>query len=253
MSDPIETTASDNSEAPKERIAKRMARAGLCSRREAERWIEQGRVRVNGSKISSAALNVSDEDDIIVDNVPLQAKSKTRLWLYHKPTGLVTTHKDPHERNTVFDMLPKSLPRVISVGRLDVNSEGLLLLTNDGELSRFLELPSTGWIRHYRVRAHGRLTDDAITVLKEGVVIDKVHYGSITVTPEDKGGANRWYKVALCEGKNRELRKVFEYFDCKVNRLIRTAYGPFQLGTIARGDVKEVQKRALKSFLPQFS
>ncbi|NCY26666.1 MAG: rRNA pseudouridine synthase, partial [Alphaproteobacteria bacterium] len=186
-----------------ERIAKRMARAGLCSRREAEAWIAEGRVSVNGKKIDSPALNVTEADEITVSGTKLGQQEATRLWLYHKPSGLVTTHKDPQGRPTVFQMLPKALPRVISVGRLDLNSEGLLLLTNDGALARQLELPATGWIRRYRVRAYGTLPAGAIEAMREGVVIAGVHYGAIDVEIERESGKNRWYVVSLREGKNR--------------------------------------------------
>ena len=242
-----------------ERIAKRMARAGLCSRRDAESWIKAGRVKVNDKEIDSPALNVTPNDVITVDGTVLPDEETTRLWLYHKPAGLVTTHKDPRGRPTVFAHLPKGLPRVISVGRLDVNSEGLLLLTNNGELARYLELPATGWLRHYRARAHGVLSAQAIRELAEGVVIDRIHYGSVTVIPEatsksaNRQKTNYWYEVRLSEGKKREIRTVFEYYDCPVNRLIRTAYGPFQLGTLPRGEVKEVPRKQLKNSLPQFA
>ncbi len=232
-----------------ERIAKRMARAGLCSRREAEVWIAEGRVSVNGKKITSPALNVSDTDSIKVNGKLLAAKEQTRLWLYHKPTGLVTTHKDPEGRPTVFDALPKELPRVISVGRLDLNSEGLLLLTNDGDLARKLELPATGWIRRYRVRVFGHITPAMIAEMKKGVVAEGVHYGSVEAVVDGGKGDNSWLTVALKEGKNREVRKIFEHFGCKVSRLMRLSYGPFQLGSLAKGEVKEVTGKVLKSFI----
>lgn len=230
-----------------ERIAKRMARAGLCSRREAETWIAEGRVSVNGRKITSPALNVTDADEIAVSGTKLAEKQPARLWLYHKPPGLVTTHKDPQNRPTVFQSLPKTLPRVISVGRLDLNSEGLLLLTNDGALARQLELPATGWIRRYRVRGFGAFPPGALEAMQEGVVIAGVHYGPIEVEVERDTGRNRWYVVSLREGKNREVRRVFEHFGLQVSRLIRISYGPFQLGAIERGQVKEVTKKALES------
>lgn len=232
-----------------ERIAKRIASAGLCSRRDAERWIEEGRVKVNGKKISSPALNVSSSDAVVVDGKLLQAKDVTRLWLYHKPAGLVTTHKDPEGRTTVFETLPKDLPRVISIGRLDLNSEGLLLLTNDGDLARKLELPSTGWIRRYRVRAYGNIANSMIDAMKKGVSIDGVNYGSIEVVLDSQKGNNSWLTVSMREGKNREIRKVFEYFGCTVNRLLRLSYGPFQLGSIAKGDIKEVTGKVIKDFI----
>lgn len=228
-----------------------MARAGLCSRREAEVWIAEGRVSVNGKKIDSPALNVSESDSIKVNGKLLAAKEQTRLWLYHKPTGLVTTHKDPEGRRTVFDALPKELPRVISVGRLDLNSEGLLLLTNDGDLARKLELPATGWIRRYRVRVFGNITPAMIAEMKKGVVADGVHYGQVDAVVDGGKGDNSWLTVALKEGKNREVRKIFEHFGCKVSRLMRLSYGPFQLGSLEKGEVKEVTGKVLKSFIGQ--
>jgi 23S rRNA pseudouridine2605 synthase len=232
-----------------ERIAKRMARAGLCSRREAETWIAARRVKVNGMLIDSPALNVSDEDSILVDNKPIAGAEPTRLWLYHKPTEMITTHKDPQGRRTVFETLPKDMPRVISVGRLDYNSEGLLLLTNDGALARKLELPSTGWIRHYRVRAYGGITPSMLENMKKGAMIDGVQYGSVEATIESHSGNNHWLIVKLAEGKNREIRKIFEHFGCQVNRLIRVSYGPFLLGKLARGEVKEVTKKTMKTYI----
>jgi len=240
----------DNTEKrPGERLAKRMARAGLCSRREAERWIEGGRVRVNDKKIDSPALNVSSSDAISVDGKLLAEKEPTRLFLYHKPAGLVTTHKDPEGRPTVFEKLPKDLPRVISIGRLDLNSEGLLLLTNDGELARKLELPSTGWIRRYRVRTYGGITESMLSEMKKGVTVEGMQYGSIEATLDSQTGNNSWMTVALTEGKNREIRKIFEHFGCQVSRLIRTSYGPFQLGSLPKGGVREVTGKVLKSFI----
>jgi len=234
-----------------ERIAKRMARAGLCSRREAESWIEAGRVKVNGKKITSPALNVSEKDAVVVDGKLLQAKEPTRLWLYHKPAGLVTTHKDEAGRPTVFEHLPANMPRVISVGRLDLNSEGLLLLTNDGGLARKLELPSTGWIRRYRVRVFGEITISMMAEMKKGLVVAGVHYGSADVVVDSKKGDNSWLTVGLKEGKNREIRKLFEYYGCSVSRLLRVSYGPFALGALPKGEIKEVTGKVLKSFIPQ--
>ena len=232
-----------------ERIAKRIARAGLCSRREAEVWIGEGRVKVNGKKVTSPAMNVSDADAVVVDGKLLQQKQEARLWLYHKPTGLVTTHKDPEGRRTVFDALPKTLGRVISIGRLDLNSEGLLLLTNDGGLARKLELPSTGWIRRYRVRAYGGITPSMLAGMKKGVSVDGVQYGSVDAALDSQNGNNSWLTVSLSEGKNREIRKIFEHFGCKVSRLIRLSYGPFQLGSLPKGEVKEVTGKVLRSFI----
>ncbi|MDE3060300.1 MAG: rRNA pseudouridine synthase [Pseudomonadota bacterium] len=232
-----------------ERLAKRLAGAGLCSRREAEEWIKAGRVQVGGRKITTPAFNVSESDAVKVDGKLLQRRKETRLWLYHKPVGLMTTHKDPQGRPTVFDALPRELGRVISVGRLDLNSEGLLLLTNDGALARKLELPSTGWIRRYRVRVFGNITPAMLAEMKKGVVVDGVHYGSVEAALDSQKGDNSWLTVALKEGKNREIRKIFEHFSCKVSRLLRLSYGPFQLGGLPKGEVKEVSGKVLKSFV----
>ena len=232
-----------------ERLAKRIASAGVCSRRQAEALIEEGRVKVNGKTVKTPAYNVTEKDAVIVNGKPLAAKEPTRLWLYHKPAGLVTTHKDPEGRPTVFDALPKDMPRVISIGRLDLTSEGLLLLTNDGELARKLELPSTGWIRRYRVRVYGKITDEMLAELKKGVVSAGVHYGSIEAEIDSSKGGNSWLTVALKEGKNREIRKVFEHFDCQVSRLLRLSYGPFNLGSLEKGQVKEVTRKVLSSFI----
>lgn len=230
-----------------ERIAKRMARAGLCSRREAERWIEQGRVKVNGKVLQSAACTVNDADDIRVDGKVLPGAEKTRLFLYHKPDGLVTTHSDERGRPTVFERLPQGLPRLISVGRLDLNTEGLLLLTNDGELARYLELPSTGWTRRYRVRVMGTIDTQRLENLKKGITIDGVNYKSIEASvDQEQKSANTWLSVTLREGKNREIRRVMEALDLKVGRLIRTSYGPFNLDALERGAVREIREQVLK-------
>lgn len=232
-----------------ERLAKRMARAGICSRREAEVLITQGKVKVNGARITTPAFNVSLSDRVEVSGKVLEEKEPARLWLYHKPAGLVTTHKDPQGRATVFETLPKNLPRVISVGRLDLTSEGILLLTNDGELARKLELPSTGWIRRYRARVFGEVTPKMLAEMKKGIKAQGVQYGSVEAVVDSKKGDNCWMTVALTEGKNREVRKIFEHFGCRVNRLIRLSYGPFQLGSLPRGDVKEVSGKVLQSFI----
>ena len=232
-----------------ERIAKVMARAGLASRREAEAWIAAGRVSVNGAVISSPALNVTRADRIVVDGQPLRARERTRLFRYHKPRGLVTTNSDPEGRPTIFRALPKDLPRLISIGRLDINTEGLLLLTNDGGLARVLELPATGWLRRYRVRALGRVMQPALDKLRGGLTVGGVHYGPIEATLDREQGANVWLTVGIREGKNREVRKVLETLDLRVNRLIRVAFGPFELGELDEGAVEEVSTEALKAAL----
>jgi 23S rRNA pseudouridine2605 synthase len=232
-----------------ERIAKVMARAGLASRRQAEAWIAAGRVAVNGAVISSPALNVTASDRIAVDGEPLRARERTRLFRYHKPRGLVTTHADPEGRPTIFNALPKDLPRLISVGRLDINTEGLLLLTNDGGLARVLELPATAWLRRYRVRALGRVLQPALDRLRAGLTIAGVRYGPIEATLDREQGANVWLTIGIREGKNREVRKVLETLDLQVNRLIRVAFGPFELGDLEDGDVKEVESQTLRTEL----
>ena len=228
-----------------ERIAKVIARAGICSRREAERYIEQGRITVNGQVLTSPAVNVLPEDKITVDKKPLPAKERTRVWRYYKPAGLITSHKDPEGRPTVFDSLPDTLPRVISVGRLDLNSEGLLLLTNDGELARRIELPSTGWIRRYRVRIHGDMTPEIMAKLAQGVVVEDIRYAGVQVVIDKKQGSNTWLTVSLKEGKNREIRKLMEFFGLQVTRLIRVSYGPCQLGTLPKGGIDEISAKIL--------
>jgi 23S rRNA pseudouridine2605 synthase len=232
-----------------ERIAKVVSRAGLASRRDAEEWIVQGRVTVNGRLINSPALDVTENDVITVDGKPLPPRERTRLFMFHKPRGLMTTHADPEGRPTVFDNLPEGLPRLISIGRLDFNTEGLLLLTNDGGLARALELPDTGWLRRYRVRAHGEVTQGQLDELKKGVEVDGVKYGSIDATLERDQGANVWLVFAIREGKNREVRNVMAHLGLEVNRLIRVSYGPFQLGELAEGQVEEVKTRVLREQL----
>jgi 23S rRNA pseudouridine2605 synthase len=232
-----------------ERIAKVVSRAGLASRRDAEEWIVQGRVSVNGRVINSPALDVTARDVITVDGKPLPERERTRLFMFHKPRGLMTTHADPEGRPTVFDNLPEGLPRLISIGRLDFNTEGLLLLTNDGGLARVLELPDTGWLRRYRVRAHGEVTQDQLDALKKGVEVDGVKYGSIDAQLERDQGANVWLVFAIREGKNREVRNVMAHLGLEVNRLIRVSYGPFQLGELAEGEVEEVKTRVLREQL----
>ncbi len=234
---------------PGERIAKVIARAGLASRREAERMIEAGRVSVNGKKITRAALNVTPQDKITVDDKPLSAPEPARLWLYHKPTGLVCSTNDEQGRDNIFDALPDDLPRVMSVGRLDLNSEGLLLLTNDGGLKRRLELPSTGWVRKYRVRVRGRPTDETFEPLRKGLTNDGERFQPMTVTLDRAKSANAWVTVAIREGKNREIRRAMEAVGLTVNRLIRVSYGPFQLGQLKSGAVEEVRARVLRDQL----
>jgi 23S rRNA pseudouridine2605 synthase len=232
-----------------ERIAKLMARAGLCSRRDAEAWVRDGRVSVNGRLITSPALDVTSDDKVLVDGAPLPERERTRLFLYHKPKGLVTTHSDPEGRPTVFESLPEDLPRLISIGRLDFNTEGLLLLTNDGGLARVLELPETAWMRRYRVRAHGAITQEKLDELRNGVEVDGVKYGPIEASLERDQGANVWILFAIREGKNREVRNVMAHLGLEVNRLIRVSYGPFQLGEIPEGTVEEVRSRLLRDQL----
>jgi 23S rRNA pseudouridine2605 synthase len=229
------------------RIAKHMARAGVCSRRDAERLIADRRVTLNGVVVESPAVNVTDADVICVDGRRVAEPEKTRLWRYHKPKGQVTTAHDPGARETVFDKLPADLPRLIAVGRLDYNTEGLLLFTNDGGLSRHLELPATGWIRRYRVRVNGRPAQDALDALKNGLELDGVRYGAIEarLDAREQAGANAWLTVSIREGKNREVRKVMEHLGLKVTRLIRTSFGPFGLGELPPGHIEEVRTRVL--------
>ncbi len=232
-----------------ERIAKVIARAGLASRREAEEWIAAGRVAVNGTVIRSPARNVTATDRINVDGEPLPARERTRLFLYHKPRGLLTAHADPEGRPTIFQRLPKNLPRLISVGRLDFNTEGLLLLTNDGALARVQELPATGWLRRYRVRAHGSVTQAKLDELRAGVTVEGLRYGAIEATLDRVQGSNLWLTLALREGKNREVRNVLGHLGLMVTRLIRISFGPFQLGDLAEGAIEEVRTRVLREQL----
>ena len=238
------------SEVPKgDRIAKRLARAGLCSRREAERWIIGGRVTVNGVTLTSPALRVSERDVITVDGEPLRPAERTRVWRYHKPRGPVTTHSDPQGRPTVFEKLPRSLGHLISVGRLDINSEGLLLLTNDGELARRLELPATAWVRRYRVRVFGGIEDSALAALEKGITVDRIRFGPIRAQIDSRRGGNTWLAVSLKEGKNREIRRAMESIGVTVNRLIRIAYGPFQLGNLPKSKLDEIKPKVLREQL----
>lgn len=232
-----------------ERIAKFLARAGVASRREAEKLIEQGVVTVDGKVLTTPAVKVTPAMDIRVDGTRIGKPEAPRLWRYHKPDGLVTTHKDPQGRPTVFEALEGRLPRVISVGRLDLTTEGLLLLTNTGALSRRLELPSTGWARRYRVRAYGRISQAALDALKDGLEIDGVQYGPVRATLDQTQGGNQWITLSINEGKNREVRNLMRHLGLNVNRLIRTAYGPFQLGKLPKDAVEEVPGKQLKEQL----
>jgi 23S rRNA pseudouridine2605 synthase len=234
-----------------ERIAKLLARVGLCSRRDAERWIAEGRVAVNGEVLRSPAVAVGNTSEIRVDGKPIPQPEQARLWRYHKPAGLVTTHRDEKGRPTVFEALPKNLPRLISVGRLDLNSEGLLLLTNDGALARRLELPATGWVRRYKVRVHGAVDPERLAALARGVTVEGVSYGPIRAGLERVQGSNAWIQMALEEGKNRELRRVLEHLGLQVTRLIRLSYGPFQLGNLERAGIAEVPRKVLAEQLGQ--
>lgn len=232
-----------------ERLAKFMARSGVCSRREAERLIEQKRVTINGEIVQTPATLVEGNENILLDGEKLPQTETTRVWLYHKPVGLLTTHKDEKNRATVFDNLPAGLPRVISVGRLDLNSEGLLLLTNNGELSRKLELPQNGWKRRYKVRVHGVLNKNKLAELEKGVTIEGINYGAVKIEIESQNGTNSWLSVTLSEGKNREIRKLMNSIGLEVARLIRLSYGPFQLGSLKKGEVKEVPQKVLREQL----
>ena len=232
-----------------ERIAKIIARAGLASRRESEKLILDGRVKVNGKTINSPALNLTKNDVIEVDGKLLLPPEQTRLWIYNKPVGLVSTSKDEKNRPTIFDNLPKELPRVVSIGRLDLNSEGLLLLTNDGELKRRLELPSTGWLRRYRVRVKGKLKDSMLEPLRHGIFVEGTHFKPMDVSFDRQTGANAWLSIGLREGKNREIRKALGFVGLSVNRLLRISFGDFELGTLKKGEVQEVRLSRVKNLL----
>jgi 23S rRNA pseudouridine2605 synthase len=235
-----------------ERIAKVIARAGLCSRRDAERLVAERRVAVDGRVLDSPALNVRPDQRVTVDGKPLPAAEPARLFRYHKPRGVVTTARDPEGRKTVYDTFPEGLPRLMPVGRLDLSSEGLLLLTNDGELKRRLELPSTGWLRRYRVRVHGHPEDSRLKALAGGITVDGVTYGSIDAKLDRNQGDNAWLTMALREGRNREVRRVLEHLGFQVSRLIRVAYGPFQLGSLPERGIEEVRPKVLKEQVGSF-
>ena len=234
---------------PGDRIAKVLARAGIASRRQAERLIQEGRVTVNGKKITSPALNVTEKDKITVNGKPVGEPDPPRIWLYHKPLGLVTTERDEKDRPTVFAALPDDLPRVMSIGRLDINSEGLLLLTNDGGVKRRLELPATGWVRKYRVRVKGAPDEAMLEPLRKGITTDGERFQPMVITLDRQQGSNAWITVAIREGKNREIRRAMDYIGLPVNRLIRTSYGPFQLRALKPGAVEEVEQRVVKDQL----
>ena len=234
------------------RIAKHIARTGVCSRRQAEVLITQNRIKLNGKLLKSPAINVSPSDEILLNNKPLPAMEKIRLFLYHKPAGLLTTHKDPQGRPTIFEKLPATLPRLLSVGRLDFNTQGLLLLTNDGDLSRKLELPASGITRRYKVRAFGNLRQEDLAPLANGLSVDGILYGSMQATLDRRQGDNIWLTISIKEGKNREVKKVLESLNLQVNRLIRVSYGPFQLRNLVKGQVQEVSRKFLKDYLAKF-
>jgi 23S rRNA pseudouridine2605 synthase len=231
------------------RIAKYLARGGLCSRREAEKWIAEGRVRLNGRILDTPAITVTPTDHIEVDGKPLPGHERTRLWLFHKPAGLVTTSRDPEGRPTVFSVLPPEMPRVMTIGRLDMATEGLLLLTNDGGLARVLELPDTGWLRRYRVRAHGKVTQETLDQLKDGIAVEGILYGPIEAEIDRVQGSNVWLLMGLREGKNREIKKVLSAIGLTVNRLIRISFGPFQLADMRPGEIREIRGRTLRDQL----
>ena len=232
-----------------ERIAKRLARAGLCSRRDAERWIAAGRVKVDGEVLATPACVVTDKSRIEVDGKPLPEAERPRLWRYHKPPGEIVTARDPQGRKTIFESLPKAMPRTIAIGRLDFMSEGLLLLTNDGGLARRLELPANGWIRQYRARVHGEVAAERLAALAKGITVEGVHYGPIKASLDRQQRTNAWLNIALAEGKNREVRRVLAHLDLPVVRLIRTAFGPFHLGDLERGAAQEMPTQALDNLL----
>ena len=233
------------------RIAKFIADCGYCSRREAETLILEGAVKVNGQVIETPATFITDQS-VKINNKLINRQQETKLYILHKPKGFLTSTKDPENRPLVFDLIPKNLPRLISIGRLDFNTEGLLLMTNNGDLARYVEHPNTAWIRKYRARVFGKINPEQLKRLENGIKIDGIYYKSIKVEVESQNGANSWLKISLSEGKNREIRKVMEHFGLQVNRLIRTSYGPFNLGNLPVQAIKEVKKSILRDFLPKF-
>ncbi len=242
----------DTAAAPKgDRIAKFLARAGVASRRDAERLLGEGRVLLNNVRVDHPATFVAPGDLVVVNGQVVDAPQRARLWRYHKPDGVMTTHKDPQGRPTVFEKMPPGMPRVVSVGRLDLNSEGLLLLTNDGGLARQLEMPANGWLRRYRVRVHGEVEPSALASLQRGLTLDGVRYAPIEAGLDSRKGSNAWLTISLHEGRNREIRRVMAHLNLAVTRLIRVAYGPFQLGSLARGDIAEVPPKVLRDQLPR--
>ena len=249
MADTEDTAAAEDTAGRGERIAKYLARAGIASRRDAEKLIAEGKVKLAGQVVTSPATFVQPGDALTVGGRPVAAPDRTRLFRYHKPAGLVTTHRDERGRTTVFEELPAGLPRLVSIGRLDLTSEGLLLLTNDGALARRLELPANGWLRRYRVRVHGAVDERSLAALSQGVTVEGVRYGPIQAGLDSRQGGNAWLTVALQEGKNREVRRVMQHLGLAVNRLIRTAYGPFQLGNLPRGAAEEVNAKVLRDQL----
>ena len=254
MSDKQQSRTNSSHNTEKIRIAKFLSHAGVCSRRDAEKLIDQGQVSVNGKILDTPAIKVGDDDEVCVNGQTIGGRTPTQLFVLYKKLGLVTTHKDEKDRPTVFDSLPKELPRVVSVGRLDMNTEGLLLLTTNGELARYLELPKNAWVRHYRVRIFGQLNQQKLDRLQKGVTINNIKYGSIKATIEkqqSQGKANQWLSLSLREGKNREIRNVMEFLGVQVNRLIRTSFGPFRLGQMKPGDLKQVNPDMLKDFVPK--
>lgn len=232
-----------------DRISKYIAKCGICSRRDAEKLVLEGRIKKNGELIFNLATQIADDDIVTLDNKALSLPEQIRAWIYHKPAGLITTNKDPAGRPTIFDNLPKNLPRIVTVGRLDINSEGLLILTNSGELARKMELPSNKLVRKYRVRAYGSLDMDRLKKAEKGVVIEGMRYNIHHIEYETTTGNNHWINISLTEGKNREVRRVLEHYALKVNRLIRVSYGPFELGAIKSGEVKEISSKLIDEML----